>query len=157
MRRNTYCTTSTLLHKKNSLFWDCFQCSKFQKLCSLCAQARFESSHRELLSFPSYLPSAKSALEEERRLLQTQTAGKRREEHSFVISVLPHLYWENGYDSKIWHHVQTIRKCCFTIIMMFIEVTPHWPCFISAWCCQRETFFGKMSHPLLLGFHFLDC
>lgn len=44
---------------------------------SLCAAVRFEVFHKQLLSFASYLFSAKSALEEERRLPQTQTAGKR--------------------------------------------------------------------------------
>lgn len=58
----------------------------FSEMCSLCARVEFQASrqtlkkrvfHRQLLSFPSYLSSAKSALEEERRLPQTQTAGKR--------------------------------------------------------------------------------
>lgn len=44
---------------------------------SLCAALRSEEFQKKLLSFPSYLSSAKSALEEGRRLPQTQTAGKR--------------------------------------------------------------------------------
>ncbi len=47
------------------------------EMCLLYVGGRFEVFHGELLSFPPYLSSAKSALGEEKRLPQTQTAGKR--------------------------------------------------------------------------------
>lgn len=127
----TYCTTSNLIHTK-TLFWDCDSVQSFKK-CAHCELGQGLSRYTENYYHSLHIFPVPNPLWRKKRDCYRLRQQVREEKNSLSWYLSFHVFTGKvtNKQNKIWHHIQIIRKCCFTIIMIFIEVMQHWPCFRS--------------------------